>query len=120
MLSAWKRLLGGQADGVPNTADVTRLGPLDNQDPQPIRIQVQQPTQPISSSQVKKKTSKTSNLNSSNAATAANHISGQGTWTTSVSNLAANQSSCKTVSTAQHMSEKAACTAEYQDSSQNR
>ncbi len=84
MLSAWKRLLGGQPDGVPNTVDVTRLGPLDNQDPQPIRIQVQQPTQPISSSQVKK-TSRTSNQNSGNAASTANQISGQGIWTSSFS-----------------------------------
>jgi hypothetical protein len=83
MLSAWKRLLGGQTDGVPSTADVTRLGPLDNQDPQPIRIQVQQPARPISSSQVKK-TSRTPNKNSDSAATAANQISGQETWTASV------------------------------------
>jgi hypothetical protein len=69
MLSAWKRLLGGQTDGVPNTADVTRLGPLDNQDPQPIRIQVQLPAQPTEFGQ---------------SDTTANQISGQETWKASV------------------------------------
>ncbi len=118
MLSAWKRLLGGQTDGVPNTVDVTRLGPLDNQDPQPIRIQVQQPAQPISSSQVKDIQSEfgqcsyrsQSDFRSGNLDSQCEHRS---------SNIAANQRSYKTVSTAQQMSGKAASTAGYQDNNQN-
>jgi hypothetical protein len=72
MLSAWKRLLGGQADGVPNTVDVTRLGPLDNKDPQPIRIQVQQANTANHGSSQVKKTSRATNQNSGNLDIAAN------------------------------------------------